>query len=192
MDFINDFKWDNESEIETVDGKLTIKALPHSDYFIDPSNGKKTMNASFYYMETNKDFSLSAKVTNAFKSTYDACALMVKSDETCWAKLCFELTDIGTHAVVSVVTNGVSDDANGVDIGGNSVYLQMAKKDKVFALHYSPDGNEYKMTRYFSLPVNDMIKIGFVAQSPLGEGGDCIFENIRLSFDPPKDIRKGV
>ena len=189
--FIKDFKWEFESEIEINEKSLKIKAHPRSDYFVDPADGKKSLNAPFYYVETNKDFTIRAKVTNSFKSVYDACALMVKSDETCWVKFCFELTDIGTHSVVSVVTNGVSDDANGVDIQGNSVYLQAAKKGKLFALHYSLDGNEYKMVRFFTLPVKETVKLGFVAQSPLGEGGDCLFENIQLSYEIPKDLRKG-
>jgi len=113
------------------------------------------------------------------------------SDETCWVKFCFEFTDIGTHAVVSVVTNGLSDDANGADIQENSVYMQIAKKGELFALHYSLDGNEYKMVRYLSLPVKESFKVGFVAQSPLGEGGDCLFEDIQLIYELPKDLRGG-
>ena len=191
IDLFKDFKWDFKSEIEITGKKLTIKALPNSDYFIDPANGKKSMNAPYYHVEKKNDFIFRAKVTNPFKSVYDACALMVMSDETCWVKICFELTDIGTHSVVSVVTNGVSDDANGVDIQGNTAYLQIAKKENLFALHYSLDSKEFKMVRYFTLPIKDIFKIGFVAQSPLGEGGDCVFEDIQLNFDTPKDLRKG-
>jgi regulation of enolase protein 1 (concanavalin A-like superfamily) len=116
---------------------------------------------------------------------------MVKSDETCWVKLCFEFTDIGTHAVVSVVTNGVSDDANGVDIPGNAVYLQIAKKGNLFALHYSLDGNVFKMVRFFRLPVHETFKVGFVAQSPLGEGGKYYFEDIDLHYNRIHDLRDG-
>jgi regulation of enolase protein 1 (concanavalin A-like superfamily) len=191
MDLFQDFKWDFESKIEINEKTLMIKASPCSDYFVDPADGKKSLNAPYYHVETNKDFVLRAKVTNSFKSVYDACALMVMSDEACWAKFCFELTDIGTHAVVSVVTNGVSDDANGVNIQGNSVYLQIAKKGKLFALHYSPDGSVYKMVRYFTLPVKEPFKVGFVAQSPLGDGGDCLFEDIQFKFEAPIDLRNG-
>jgi regulation of enolase protein 1 (concanavalin A-like superfamily) len=189
--FFKDFKWDFKSEIAANEQSLNIKALPHSDYFVNPADGKMSMNAPYYHVEINNDFTFRAKVTNSFKSVYDAGALMVMSDKTCWVKLCFELTDLGTHSVVSVVTNGVSDDANGVDINGNSVYLQIAKKGNLFALHYSLDGKEYKMVRYFALPVKDNFKIGFVAQSPMGEGGDCIFEDIQLNYAAPEDLRKG-
>lgn len=46
---------------------------------------------------------------------------MVLQDMAHWAKACFELTDFNTQAVVSVVTNGQSDDANGCNIEENSV-----------------------------------------------------------------------
>ncbi len=191
-DSFKDFKWDFESKVEINENALKIKALPNSDYFIDPVSGTKIMNAPYYYFETDKDFVLKTKVTREFKSTYDACVLMVVSDETCWVKLCFEFSDFGTHAVVSVVTNGVSDDANGVDIEGNSVYLQIVKKGKLFALHYSLDGKNYRMVRVFRLPVKDTVKAGFVAQSPRGEGGDCFFEDIQLNYISVNDLRKGV
>jgi len=188
------FQWENQSDVKIDNDSILIKAHPNSDFFNDPSSGgnMSKRNAAFYYTDVKEDFVLRAKVTHQFKSVYDACTLMVMSNDCCWAKLCFELTDFGTHAVVSVVTNGVSDDANGVNIDGNTVYLQMAKKDKVFALHYSLDGNEYKMVRYFSLPVDDIFKAGFVAQSPMGEGGEYMFENIVLKNESISDMRKGV
>jgi regulation of enolase protein 1 (concanavalin A-like superfamily) len=192
VNFLKDFTWDFESKVEINENNLTMKALPHTDYFVDPVSGTSIMNAPYYYCKTDKDFVLNAKVTREFVSTYDACVLMVVSDETCWAKLCFEFSDFGTHAVVSVITNGVSDDANGVDIEGNTVYLQIVKKGKLFALHYSLDGKNYRMVRICKLPVKDSVKVGFVAQSPRGEGGDCFYEDIQMDFKSVHDLRKGV
>ena len=186
-----DFKWDYESKIEINENSLKIEALPKSDYFIDPASGVKILNAPYFYTKTSKDFVLKAKVSRTFKSTYDACVLMVQSSETCWVKLCFELTDLGNNAVVSVVTNGVSDDANGVNIQGDTVYMQIAKKEDIFALHYSNDGIDYKMVRFFKLPMSETFKVGFVAQSPTGEGGSCLFEEIQFTNSTLKDMRKG-
>ena len=192
MSIFHNFKWDFESEVDIGERSLKIKAHPNSDCFVDPADGKKIFNAAFFHMETEKDFTIRAKVSHSFKSEYDACVLMVMSNENCWVKLCFELTDIGTHAVVSVVTNGVSDDANGVDIDGKQVYLQLAKKGHLFALHYSLDGSNYNMVRYFSLPIRETCKVGFVAQSPRGEGGDFLFEDIEINYTTAKDFRKGI
>ena len=71
-------------------------------------------NAPFYYTEVKGDFVFRAKVRPNHRYTYDACALMVIRDEKMWAKAAFEKTDFGTKAAVCVVTNQVSDDANGL------------------------------------------------------------------------------
>ena len=51
---------------------------------------------------------------------------MVMQSDAVWGKACFEQSDFGTHAVVSVVTNGVSDDANGCNIDGDTVGCRSA------------------------------------------------------------------
>jgi len=192
-DLFTNFKWTNQSEVIIKNNTLKIKAHARSDFFNDPAKGAMSnKNAAFFFTEINYDFILKAKVTHSFQSVYDACALMVMNNDNCWAKLCFELTDFGTHAVVSVVTNGISDDANGVNIDGNTVYLQIVKKGDIFAFHYSLDGNKYTMARYFGLPLNEIFKVGFVAQSPLGDGGDFLFEDISFKNESVTNLREGI
>jgi regulation of enolase protein 1 (concanavalin A-like superfamily) len=192
LEMFKNFKWDNKSEAIIRENSIMIKAMPNTSYFIEPSDEKQRLNAPYFYFDCSSDFIIKAKVTPNFLAVYDACALLAMSSDTCWAKLCFEYTDIGTHAVVSVVTNGVSDDANGVDIDGDSVYLQLAKKGDIFAMHYSVDDNDYKMVRYFRLPSSRTWKIGFVGQSPTGTGCDCLFEEIEFHAEAPNDLRKGI
>ncbi len=48
------------------------------------------------------------------------------------------------NAVVTVMTNEKSDDANGINVDTNEIWLQMARKDNAFAIHYSLDGKEIK------------------------------------------------
>lgn len=186
------FKWLNQADAVLGEKSLIIKAKPKTDFFIDPADGARHLSGAYFYEEANLDFILKARVSHTFDGVYDACALMVMSDEACWAKICFELTDIGTHSVVSMVTNGTSDDANGVDLLGNTVYLQIAKQGHLFAMHYSLDGEQYKMTRYFSLPMPERFKVGFAAQSPLGNGGSFSFDKIQLDYREIKDIRNGL
>lgn len=42
-----------------------------------------------------------------------------------------------TRAVVSVVRNQMTDDANGNNIEGDTVWLQVARVGKSFSFHYS-------------------------------------------------------
>ncbi len=113
-----EFKWLNESTIKKTADRIEIKAPGQTDFFcgsIDECEEgilpESLCNAPYYYTEVEGDFVLKVKVSHDFKDTYDSASVMVMKDNTCWAKCCFELTDFGTHAAVSVVTKGDSDDA---------------------------------------------------------------------------------
>ena len=187
------FKWDNESKIIKREGStLLLEAHPGKDYFINPEDGTRTLNAAYYYKMVSGNFLLRAKVTHEFISTYDACAFLAMQDDLTWCKLCFEKSDFGTNAVVSVVTDGVSDDANGVNIDGKTVWLQMIRKGNLFSLHYSSDGNKFYMVRLFKLACDDTLKVGIVAQSPTGNGGEFLFEHIALEDHQVENMRAGL
>ena len=106
-------------------------------------------NAPFYYTEITGDFVMRVKVSHDFKDTYDSASIMVMQDMKNWAKACFEMTDFGTHAAVSVIArNGESDDANGCNIDGNIAWLQVCRCGNSFAFHYSVDGKNFYMMRF--------------------------------------------
>ncbi len=65
-------------------------------------------------------------------TTYDRGRCSCTAHDALWAKLCFEYSPQGQPMVVSVVTRGVSDDCNSVDIAGNSVYLRVYRHGKVW------------------------------------------------------------
>lgn len=195
---MKDFEWINESAVTENEGKITLLATEKSDFFCGVGSvGEEGItpealcNAPFYYTETTGDFVMRAKVSLTFKDTYDSATLMVMDNERIWAKACFELTDFGTRAVVSVVTNGVSDDANGCNITGDHVWLQITRVGPSFGLHYSEDGEHFFMMRVFSLPVGETVKTGLVAQAPTGSGGERYFEQFSLENRTVKNIRFG-
>lgn len=189
---MNGFQWLNESNVEVMTAdSLEMTALPKSDFFVNPENEEVTENGAFYYREVTGDFVLRAKVSPDFRGIYDAGCLFFMKDSTLWGKLCFEKTDIGTQSVVSVVTKGLSDDANGVNIDGGTVYLQMVRKGNLFGFHYSYNGKDFLMARYFGMDCGPSLKVGFVAQSPLGEGTSVLFEEISLGEIQAKNVRSG-
>ena len=191
---MDEFKWLNKSKITEADGTLIMTAPPKTDFFIDPDGQISNDNAPYFYAEIEGDFVFGAKVGHAFKGVYDACTLMVMVDGTHWGKLCFELTDFGTRAIVSVVTKEFSDDANGVnvDVGVKDVRLQIARKGNAFAFHYALGGAPCTMQRLFSLPADARVRVGFVAQSPLGDGAVMEFSEVRLEFRTVENLRAGV
>ena len=190
MDF-KDFKWTIKTEYEETEDGIHIHAPGETDYFVNPIDGKVIANAPFFYKEVEGDFTLKAKVSLDFESFFDACVLLALENDKLWAKACFEYTDFDTNAVVTVMTNEKSDDANGVDIDGNEVWLQMSRKDDIFAIHYSLDGKDFVMSRLAHLPMSKKIKVGLEAQSPTGKGGLRKFDNVSLELKGPADIRKG-
>lgn len=187
-----DFKWTVETKYEETDNGIQIYAPGETDYFVNPVDGEVKANAPFFYKEVEGDFILRAKVSLDFESIYDACVLLALDHDKLWAKACFEFTDLGTNAVVTVMTNEKSDDANGVTVNGNEVWLQMSRKDNVFAIHYSLDGKEFLMSRLAYLPMQKKIKVGLEAQSPTGKGGMRNFSEFSLETRSPIDIRKGI
>lgn len=197
MNFEN-FKWVNESKAEYKDGVLTVYAPSQTDYFNSPvkENGafpEPVANASLYYTELTGDFVFKTKVQLEFKDFYDAAALLVYENENVWAKLALENSDLPCRkpAVVSVVTNRISDDCNGPVMDGNSVWFQVSRVDDCFAFHYSVDGKEYQMVRVFTLPVGKTVKVGFEAQAPMGEGGNRYYSEITIENKRVKNIRAG-
>ena len=107
------FKWMNESRLSESENRLELYAPAHTDFFCSSESAgeegitpESLCNAPYYYTELKGDFVFRVKVSHDFVSTYDAAVVMIMKDMTCWAKSCFEKTDFGTHAVVSVVTNG--------------------------------------------------------------------------------------
>ena len=183
------FKWMNESAISIEGDRIEITAPPKTYFFcvsIDECEDgilpESLCNAPYYYTEIEGDFVLKVKVSHDFKETYDSASIMVMADDSHWAKCCFELTDFGTHAAVSVVTKGDSDD---------SAWLQVCRVGNNFAFHYSADGINFYMTRYFYLPSEPVIKAGLLAQAPTGNGGIRIYEHLSIEHKTVKNIRSG-
>ncbi|MDY4592476.1 MAG: DUF1349 domain-containing protein [Eubacteriales bacterium] len=176
---------------EEIEKGIKAFALPNTDYFVNPESDAVVANAPFFYKEVTGDFVLRSKVSLDFKSTYDACVLLALDNERLWAKACFEMSDYGIPTVVTVMTNGRSDDANCTSIDGNEVWLQLSRKGNTFAVHYSLDGVLFQMARLTYLPMANTIKVGFVAQSPMGIGGERVFNNVDLMNVSLTDIRNG-
>ena len=186
--------WQNEpKQWQAIsDGGMQVVVQPQVDYFQDPLGQHTKDSAPFLWMAVQGDFVAQAHVRPTFTTTWDAGALMVRYDQQHWAKICFESTDLPSTAVVSVVTNGVSDDANGVDLTTPDVWLQIARVGNVFGLHYALDGKSWKMVRFFGLPVPHTVKVGLVAQSPAGPGTTIDFLSFSIESRAVKNLRAGI
>lgn len=200
MHFKEKFHWINEGEVVLEENRIIMMAPALTDFFCGGETTSEEgilpeslCNAPYYYTEIDGDFVLKVKVSHEFRETYDSASVMVMHDMTNWAKCCYELTDFGTHAAVSVVTiNGESDDANGCNIEGQDyLWLKVCRVGRAFSFHYSLDGEKFNMTRYFLMPQTKTIKVGLLAQAPTGNGGKRIYENLSIEHITVKNIRAG-
>jgi regulation of enolase protein 1 (concanavalin A-like superfamily) len=187
--------WKNQplhSTSEAEQQQISITTGPQTDWFIHPSGQPVKADAPIaLFVPPDATFQLQAKVTVDFAATYDAGTLFIYVHDTLWAKLCFEYSPQGQPMVVSVVTRGVSDDCNSVTMEDRSVYLRLYRQERVLAFHYSQDGQYWHFVRHFSLGDLEQAKVGFSAQSPVGEGCQVMFSEIRYTVSPISDLRNG-
>jgi uncharacterized protein len=171
-------------------GDLTITASPKTDWFIDPQGAVNVNNAPALLFPVSTPCMFSAQVSVEHVATYDAGVLMVYESPLAWAKLCLELSPQALATIVSVVTKGISDDCNAFPVNG-PVYLRVSRLEKAYAFHVSENGAEWNLIRYFRLEDGTNTQMGFLAQSPTGNGCTASFREIRFEQQLLADIRSG-
>lgn len=167
---------------QLADGVLTVRADARTDIFTNPMSGEVKRNAAMALVSPPEgDWQFSARVRVGFNAPWDAGALIVRSDEEHWAKLNFEQSPDGVPSVFSVVTRGRSDDAVAGAVAGDALWLRISRIDEAFAFHVSDDGSSWRLVRQFALAGRDGIQVGVEVQSPIGEGCQVEFDDIRLT-----------
>src|SRR4051812_33902584 len=187
------FEWHVEPADWTVglDGTLHIVAGPRTDLFVDPAGEPAQLGAPRLMAAVEGDFQLSAYVKADLQATFDAGALVLHAADHLWVKLALERSPQGEAMIVSVVTRGVSDDANGRVVAGDSVWLRVSRSGAACALHASDDGDRWELVRHFALDAPDGLAAGFLAQSPTGEGCTAMFDDVRFVAQPLLELRDG-
>jgi regulation of enolase protein 1 (concanavalin A-like superfamily) len=178
----------------SADGALRITAAEGTDLFVDPRGAPATRTAPCLLGAVEGDWVLSARVTVDFRADFDAGVLVIYAHESSWAKLCFEYSPTKLPTVVSVVTRGISDDANAFAVHARQVWLRIARVSPAWAFHASADGRHWQLVRYFALDSDESSgrpRVGFSAQSPTGSGCTATFDAIAWSATPLGDIRRG-
>jgi regulation of enolase protein 1 (concanavalin A-like superfamily) len=181
-----------------ADGAVRVTAAARTDLFVDPGRtGAPVLNApTLVGTPPAGDFRFSARVTVGFAATYDAGVLLAWIGDERWGKLCFEYSPDRAPMIVSVVTRGVSDDANSVTVDGDSVWLRVTRIGAAIAYHASTDATVWRLVRHFTLddgPGDALgpFVIGFEVQSPTGDGCTVVFDDIAFATGGLGDLRDG-
>ncbi|WP_144758806.1 DUF1349 domain-containing protein [Curtobacterium sp. 9128] len=175
-------------------GSVTLESEAGVDWTNDAAGGEQQHAARALALAVpDGDFVFSARVhVPGVRTTFDAGALALWSDQDHWAKLCNEYSPQGAAMVVSVVTDRFSDDCNGPLLSAPAVFLRVARSGPSIAFHSSDDGSQWDFVRTFRLPVTPSPwSVGFLAQSPLGEGCTAVFDTIRYDGATLHDLRDG-
>jgi uncharacterized protein len=176
-------------------GVLTLTAGANTDLFVDPGGvqpGQVPDAGRFVGVPPAGDFTLAAQVSVEFASMYDAGVLLLHAAERDWAKLCFEYSPQLKPTAVTVVTRGTSDDCNSFEVDGSTLWLRVTRAGTAWAFHASTDGARWRLLRYFSLGLGlELVRVGFLAQSPTGAGCAATFDHITFRPGAPENLRDG-
>lgn len=185
-----EFRWTvTPVECGLNDGVLSATAGPQTDIFVHPSGAPSTVSAPRALTTPPEgDWRFSARVRVDFRDSFDAGVLLLWSDETHWAKLCFERSPDGVPMVVSVVCRDVADDANSWPVTDQHVWLRISRVGGAYAFHTSSDGTRWEFVRHFALPASS---VGFVVQAPVGSGCSAVFDHVSFVAGAPADLRDG-
>jgi hypothetical protein len=176
-----------------LSGDLILTGAAGTDLFIDPAGPAAPLPDAgrLVGLPPAGDFTLRAQVSVEFASMYDAGVLLLWAGPAHWAKLCFEYSPQQVPTAVSVVTRQTSDDCNSFEVNGNTLWLRITRSGDAWAFHASTDGEWWRLLRYFSLGPDGPVRVGFLAQSPTGEGCAATFAQIAFGTGAPSNLRDG-
>lgn len=183
---------DSVGKASATPNGLTMSAPGTTDWFSDPGAATQQRSAPALTFPVAGSGQLRACVSVGFGATFDAGVLFVHQGPDDYAKLCFEQSPTGEATVVSVVTRGVSDDANGPVVEGDEVWLRVCFSGDAIAFHHSLDGRRWDLTRLFAMrSPTAATTVGFLVQSPTGHGCTATFSDVGWSDVVPGDLRDG-
>ena len=172
---------ENPKEFKVIaDNAIVLTAGKETDLH-NPANGSYYRhNAPKFLFTPDPNFVFSARVEPSFENQYDGGAILLYSDSENWAKVLLEYMDNKPMLGISVIKDKITDDAYFIPLG-KDVFLRVTKVGKVFNFLTSPDGKEWTVIREFVYHKPEKLKIGFYAQSPIGNSCQVEFSDITYS-----------
>ena len=177
--------WFNEpSQWEIKDKKLTMMVTPQSDYWRISHYGFTVDDAPFYYSTYGGEFETKVKITGDYKARFDQMGLMLRVDAQNYIKAGVEFVD-GKFNLSTVVTHKTSDwSVITLEKAPSFVWIKAVRRLDAVEVFYSFDEKEYIMMRNAYLQDNTPVQVGLMAACPDGNGFKAIFENFTVKHLP--------
>ncbi|MFH1569454.1 MAG: DUF1349 domain-containing protein [Gemmatimonadota bacterium] len=171
-------------------GRLHLTPAPETDFF-RPIDRPGYDNAALLCASVSGDFTARTRVRAVLVGFGDAAALTVRASAEQWAKICVERSPAGEVAIVSVVTDPWSDDANNELLSEPAAHLRLTRKGNLFGMHYSLDGRAWRFVRAFAMRAPARLLVGVHAQAPFVGGCRATFDFLEMEPRPVADFRSG-
>ena len=177
--------WFNEpSQWEIKDKKLTMMVTPQSDYWRISHYGFTVDDAPFYYSTYGGEFETKVKITGDYKARFDQMGLMLRVDAQNYIKAGVEFVD-GKFNLSTVVTHKTSDwSVITLEKAPPFVWIKAVRRLDAVEVFYSFDDKEYIMMRNAYLQDNTPVQVGLMAACPDGNGFKAIFDNFTVKHLP--------
>ena len=172
---------ENPKEFKVLSDNAIVMTAGKETDLHNPANGSYYRhNAPKFLFTPDANFVFSARVKPSFENQYDGGAILLYSDSENWAKVLLQYIDHKPVLGISVVKDQITDDAYFIP-HGKDVFLRVTKAGKVFNFLTSPDGKDWTVIREFVYHKPELLKIGFYAQSPVGNSCQVEFSDITYS-----------
>lgn len=105
--------------------------------------------------------------------------------------MAMERDERGAARIVTVRTNGTSDDNNHDAIRARSAWLRISSDTTSIGFYYSLDGKIWQLASVFRNDYPPHFWLRLSAQSPVGEANHVRFSQMRLTGESVRDFRAG-
>ena len=178
-------QWFNEpSQWEIKDKKLTLFATPQSDYWRIAHYGFTVDDAPFLYTTYGGEFEAKVKITGDYRERYDQAGMMIRIDHENYLKTGIEYVD-GKYNLSAVVTHHTSDwSVITLDRAVPFIWIKAVRRLDAVEIYYSYDDQTYTLMRIAWLQDNTPVQVGLMAASPDGQGFQASFEHFQVKHLP--------
>ena len=178
-------QWFNEpSQWEIKDKKLTLFATPQSDYWRIAHYGFTVDDAPFLYTTYGGEFEAKVKITGDYRERYDQAGMMIRIDHENYIKTGIEYVD-GKYNLSAVVTHHTSDwSVITLDRAVPFIWIKAVRRLDAVEIYYSYDDQTYTLMRITWLQDNTPVQVGLMADSPDGQGFNASFEHFQVKHLP--------